>query len=270
MARTRFIAPARHTVGASVFDHPIFAGYARHLDLLVGPHWPALETLNARLPANAPRLVTQDDALLRDGAHYETRIHAHGRIATRPQNWHDLFNALVWIEHTPIKRALNVRQVADIARFGPSTRSRAQCALTHFDEAGVVVWIDDACLLAAWDAHDWRGWFGQHAAFAQGHIRVHVFGHALLEHALRPELMPTAKCLVVQGGTPDAWHEPLAAAIASCAVLNDPQELRPLPLAGLPGWSQHRHDPGFFDGDAFCPLRQGRRYPAPLPMVSHA
>lgn len=266
MTRTRFIAPTRETLAPGVFDHPIFAAYARHRDLLDTPHWPALEALNARLAEPDLHFVPQDDALLRDGEHYETRIREHGRIATRERNWHDLFNALVWIEHAPLKRALNTRQVADIMRLGPRTRSRAQCALTQFDEAGVVVWCEDADLLATWDAHDWRGWFGQRDAFARGRIRVHIFGHALLEHALHAGRLPTAKALVLCGGDAQHWHTPLAEAIATGMLLNDPQELRPLPLAGLPGWSPHQHEPGFFDADAFRPLRPGRRYPGPLAM----
>ena len=264
MARARFIAPTREALAPGVFDHPIFAACARHRDLLESPEWPSLDALNTRLTEASLRFVPQDDALLRDGLHYENRIHDHGRIATRERNWHDLFNALIWIEHAPLKRALNARQAADIARLGPRTRSRAQCALTHFDEAGAVVWCDDARLLDAWDAHDWRGWFGQRDAFAQGCIRVHIFGHALLEHMLHPGRLPTAKCLALCGGDAEGWCATLAEAIAEGRLLDDPQELRPLPLAGLPGWSQGQHEPGFFDGDAFRPLREGRRYPAPV------
>ncbi len=263
MKRSRFIAPARETLAPDVFSHPIFAAFACHRDLLATPHWPPLASLNARLTESGLRFVPQDDALLRDGLHYETRIHDRGLIATRQHNWHDLFNALIWMEHAPIKRALNARQVADITRLGPRTRSRAQCALTHFDEAGAVVWLDDVRLLAAWDAHDWRGWFGQHEAFAQSHIQIHLFGHALLEHMLHPDHLPTAKCLVLCGGDAQQWRASLAEAIADGHLLNDPQELRPLPLAGIPGWASDQHVPDFFNGDAFRPLRPGRRYPAP-------
>ncbi|MBL8391935.1 MAG: DUF3025 domain-containing protein, partial [Candidatus Accumulibacter sp.] len=31
-----------------------------------------------------------------DGLDYETRIWLTGEVATRPDNWHDFFNALVW------------------------------------------------------------------------------------------------------------------------------------------------------------------------------
>ena len=263
MKRTRFVAPAREALAAGVFDHPIFAAVARHRDLLDAAHWPALEALNKRLIEPGLRFVAQDEGLLRDGLHYETRIHDHGCIATRERNWHDLFNALIWIQHAALKRALNLRQVADILRCGPQVRTRAQCALTHFDEAGAVVWLDDAALLEAWDAHDWRTWFGQQEAFAQGRIRIHIFGHALLEHMLYPERLPTAKCLVLCGGDPADWCSTLAETIAAGKLLNDPQELRPLPLAGIPGWSAGQHAAEFFDGDAFRPRRADRCYPMP-------
>jgi hypothetical protein len=271
VARNRFRAPARASLDAHVFAHPVFAGCARHRALLSGPNWPTISHLDELLSREAGvRFIQQDDALLGDGEHYETRIHALGTVATRAENWHDLFNALIWAMHAPIKRALNARQVAEVARHGPRQRSRAQCALTHFDEAGAVVWAAQPDLLAAWDAHDWPAFFGQRAAFAGGALRVRIFGHALLEHALVPERLPTAKCLVLCGGDPENWQERLAAAISAGVALADPQELRPLPLAGIPGWADGQQAPGFFDGDCFRPLRDGRRYPAPLDGASGA
>lgn len=267
MARNRFLAPARSSVDCGVFEHPIFAGFGGFRDLLESTDWPDIAALSARLADRAGvRFVPQDDALLRDGRHYETRIHAHAAVATRAENWHDLFNALIWATHAPIKRALNARQVAEIATHGPRRRSRAQCALTHFDEAGAVIWAEEPALLEAWDVHDWPRFLGQRAAFADGALRVHVFGHALLEHALVPERLPTAKCLALWGGDPERWQAGLAATIATGQALADPQELRPLPLAGIPGWAQRQDQPGFFEGDSFRPLRAGRRYPAPLPL----
>ena len=51
------------------------------------------------------------------------------------------------------------RQVAEIDRVGSKQRSRAQCALTHFDEGGVIVLLRDPALLPLWNAHDWHGLF---------------------------------------------------------------------------------------------------------------
>jgi hypothetical protein len=45
----RYVAPPRELVDPATFEHPVFARYAAHRDLLAGPAWPDVETLNARL-----------------------------------------------------------------------------------------------------------------------------------------------------------------------------------------------------------------------------
>ncbi len=91
----RFVPPPRAAVDPQVFAHPVFAGLRDVRDLLEGPEWPSIAALAARLTLPGKHLVEQDAALLADGLHYEARI-AQGLIATRADNWHDLFNALVW------------------------------------------------------------------------------------------------------------------------------------------------------------------------------
>lgn len=263
----RFVAPVREAVDAGVFAHPPLSQWSVYADLL-RDDWPDVARLNARLRAAAPRFVAQTPELLADGAHYEQRIFERGQIATRERNWHDLLNALVWLRYPRLKRALNARQVAEIAKSGPQLRTRAQCALTHFDEAGVVVVLRDPSLLALWDAHDWHGLFWrERAAWSDGRIEAAVFGHALLEHALRPAQMLTGKALAVslpQNAHVENATNAIAAAIARAAILNDPQELRPLPLSGIPGWHVESDDEDFYRMAAcFRPLRAGRRYPPP-------
>ncbi|MBB5206691.1 DUF3025 domain-containing protein [Chiayiivirga flava] len=283
MAKRRYVAPARGAVAPGVFDHPVFAGFAAHRAWLDGVAWPSLDALNCALAADgaAERVVAQDAALLSDGEHYELRIARRGHIATRPDNWHDLLNALVWIEHPSLKRALNRRQVAEIAQVGPAQRSRAQCALTHFDEGGAIVVLRDAALLPLWDAHDWHGLFWrERAAWFDGRIDVIVFGHALLEHALTPGQLITAKCIAVLDIAGASGRDELrvdtrpramqraslavAEATARGVVFVDPQELRPLPLSGIPGWHAGTDDEAFYrNAECFRPLRPGRVYPAP-------
>src|SRR5215471_14644505 len=60
----------------------------------------------------AIRFVAQTDALLADGLHYEERIARDGKVATREGSTHDLFNALIWLSHPALKRAMNARQAA--------------------------------------------------------------------------------------------------------------------------------------------------------------
>ena len=264
----RFKAPAREAVDADVFMRPPLSRWSEYADLLRGA-WPDLAALNARLPDASIRFAAQTRELLADGLHYEQRIFARGEIATRERNWHDLLNALVWLRHPELKRGLNARQVDEIACVGATMRSRAQQALTHFDEAGVVVALRDPALLALWDAHDWHGLFWrERAAWSDGRIDAIVFGHALLEHALKPAQMLTGKALAVvlppRGNREDAI-ECVAAAIRKGRVLNNPQELRPLPLSGIPGWYAGSAEEGFYrSAECFRPRRAGRSYPSPL------
>ncbi|MEZ5456211.1 MAG: DUF3025 domain-containing protein [Lysobacteraceae bacterium] len=274
MAKRRFIAPDRRDVPEAVFQHPAFAPYAAQADFLCGGEWPSVAMLNARAQGlrhahtqGLMRFVRQDSELLADGMHYEDRIYAHSEIPTRAMNWHDLLNAVIWLRWSRMKSALNRRQVDDIVKVGPRQRTRAQCALTHFDEAGVAVRISDDIALAHWDAHEWPLLARRLRTHPTG-CGVIVFGHAVLEHALDPSRLLVGKALLVRAEdslASDEWMASIAERIACGDALNDPLELRPLPLAVLPGWhAQSTEDAFLHTAPCFQPLRQGRHYPPPL------
>ncbi|KRG61523.1 membrane protein [Stenotrophomonas terrae] len=265
--RRRFLAPAREQVAHQCFEQPIFGGFADYVELLQGADWPDIATLNAQLAVQGKQFVIQDEALLGDGLHYEQRI-AQGRIATRAQNWHDLFNALVWARYPAIKFALNAQQCLHIAAMGTTQRNSAQAALTQFDETGVIVRVRDAALLSAWDRHDWATLFDPRA-WQQGDIAIcALIGHALLEQALLPGRLLVGKSIVVLGEDDAACVARVAAAIAEAQLLAEPSELRPLPLAGIPGWHASQ-DAAFYQlRDYFRPLREGRVYPSALSLRS--
>ena len=270
----RYHAPARAAVDPAVFARPPLAAWRDYAALLEDAAWPSLQRLNDQLPvAAATRFVAQTPPLLADGLHYEQRIAERGQIATRAGNWHDLLNALVWLRHAPIKQALNRRQVAEIARMGPKLRSRAQYAMTHFDEAGVLVLLRDPALLALWDAHDWHGLFWRRRqAWLDGAIKIDVFGHALLEHALTPDKLLVGKALVFVANS-DADIGQLRAActqaIDAGVVLSDPLQLRPLPLSGIPGWRADSEAEAFhLNAACYQPRRPGRSYPPPQELAA--
>lgn len=264
----RFLAPSRAQLDRVALALPPLSLWSEHAPWLQAAQFPAVGELNAGW--DAPwRFVEQTPQLLADGLHYESRIHTRGQIATRADNWHDFFNALVWRRYAAVKQALNARQVAEIACMGDKQRSRAQCALTHFDEGGVIVVLRDESLLALWDTHDWHGLFWRaRDAWHDGRIALQVFGHALLEMALVPHKLITGKALAVfdpQDRGSAAAVAAVAAAIAGGTVLNDPQELRALPISGVPGWNVATDDERFYrDGECFRPLREGRVYPPAL------
>lgn len=264
--RRRFIAPSFDAVAADCFKHPLFSGLDDFRPLLSGPRWPTLDQLNALLPtAGSQRFVEQDATLLADGLHYESRI-AQGRIATRLQNWHDLFNALIWVRYPAIKQALNAQQCRHVKMMGSGRRNAAQQALTQFDETGVVIRVRNLALIAAWDAHDWSALFLTHAqAWRDGEIAVAgVIGHALMEQALLPGRLLVGKCVVVCSQSDAQAVDSVADAIERGELLQAAAELRPLPLAGIPGWQSTQDEAFYAKADYFRPLREGRRYPAPL------
>jgi hypothetical protein len=263
----RYHAPSRGAVDPAVFGRPPLVDWREYAALLESATWPSIGQLNACMPLDAKqRFVAQTPGLLADGLHYEQRIAERGEVATREGNWHDLLNALIWLRHPALKQALNQRQITEIARMGPKQRSRPQYALTQFDEGGVIVLLRDPTLLALWDAHDWHGLFWQRRdAWLDGSIQWSLFGHALLELALNPGKLPVGKALVFQSATADIVqvHSLCVEAILSGRLLNDPLELRPLPLAGIPGWRDDNVGETFhLTTPCYQRRREGREYPA--------
>ncbi|MDH4382347.1 MAG: DUF3025 domain-containing protein [Gammaproteobacteria bacterium] len=270
----RFQSPARDTLPAARLNHPIFAPFAAYRPLLEGPQWPALEALSHywasplhRFSALPLRFVAQTPALTADGLHYEERIYTRGEIATRLENWHDLFNALMWFERLDLKCAVNAAYIQEFAAPAEGARTRRQAALTHFDEGGAIVVLRTGASLPLWDSHDWTALFSP-ACWADCHSIV-VFGHALLEQCLMPNALPVAKCLVAlleSGQDAGEVVSAMAQEIAEGRLLRDPKDLRPLPLVGMPGWHDAGNDPAFFaNTPCFRPLRAGRCYPPPWP-----
>lgn len=269
--KRRYLAPERSATSAATFAHPAFDGFAPWHEWCLGAAWPDIDALNAGLHGRSHahtgrrlRFVAQTPDLLADGVHYEARIFERGDIATRIGNWHDLLNAMVWCRFPALKSALNLRQHRDVQRIGAKQRTPAQYAQTLFDEGGALVQLRDAGLVPVWDAHDWRELFRpQH--WQSGAIRIDVFGHALMEHALTPGKLMTAKCLVWCGDR-DGFDciAATSAAIAGARWLTDPQELRPLPVSGIPGWHPLQDEAFYASAECFRPARPGRVYPEPL------
>ena len=270
----RFIAPARADLDDSVFQHPVFLHLSNvHLQLCQTAQWPEVQGLNSLwpLPSNpfstTYQFVTQET--LNDALHYEQRIAELGAISTRSENWHDLFNAFIWLSFPAIKAALNARQCQDIAQVGVKQRTLSQCALTHFDEAGAVIRLSDSALLAHWDAHDWPAFFAAwQPAYEAGAAQLWLFGHSIFEHALNPDIALVAKALVFihpETLSDAAMDSYLAERIKHQQCLIDPQELRPIPLSGIAHWHALYGQADFYQQvPCFRPKRPGKLYPEPM------
>ena len=209
-----------------------------------------------------------------DGKAYECRIWERGEVETRPDNWHDFFNALVWLAFPHTKNAISAAHVRAMQQTGEQ-RGRVRDALTHFDECGIVVLSTRADLLDLLRNFRWRELFVDQRAAVRRDMRFIVFGHATYEALLAPFRGLTAKallypvddsCLQMPAGDLVAAVDQRLAADVAADCLRHPRDLQPLPLLGIPGLTPESEDPAFYDDT--WQFRPGRRRPAATPQES--
>ena len=222
--------------------------------------FPDCEQLNALLP----------DGLVSEAGHaiqfvpstelgddtYEHRIYTTGRISTRPNNWHDLFNAMIWMQFPAMKTAMNNLHYNTLSQQSEGSRGPLRDALTLFDECGVIVFSNRFDILNLLAERDWKTAF-QSPVF-NDNVKLAISGHAMLEKYLSPYKSITAKALYVYVN-PDFFDatrqeqlatldKDIATRALSGELLTSPACLTPLPLAGLPGWWPHTpQDESFYD-----------------------
>ncbi len=246
---------------------PYWQDYLPFLQHLKGRDFPACDQLNALLPDG---LISESGQNIRfvpsteldDGA-YEHRIYTTGQISTRPDNWHDLFNALVWMRFPRIKITMNTLHFHALSRQVAGSRGSLRDALTLFDECGVIVFSDDLDKLNSLAERHWTRAF-QTSTFGNG-LSLVISGHAMLEKYLSPYKSMTAKALLVHldKDIREASREELltcldkviAEHLLAGNLLTQPACLAPLPLAGVPGWwpNGQQDDDFYADPQVFRP-----------------
>jgi hypothetical protein len=185
---------------------------------------------------------------------YETQIANTGEIPTR-ENWHDLFNALAWLNFPQIKATINKLHAQYLEARGPAearSRSIARDVLTMFDESGIIVASRDASLLQLIRDFQWKTLFVTRRDDVLRDMRFSLCGHGLLEKSLSPFIGMTAKAILLDVDAvtlddPEAI-DGLAASWLSCEEnLAEARNLSPLPLLGIPGWDARNLDATFYD-----------------------
>lgn len=259
----------------SALAAPVFAAIAPVLEPLPPDRFPGLEALNVLatpsvtsgggapirfVPARAP---TPGDF----STQYEVRVYETGEVQTRPDNWHDLFNALVWLAFPKTKAALNRHHYEEMrARAGERLRGTARDVLTLFDEGGIVVASCDAALAALLREFRWKELFWRRRGDVLKSMRFFVFGHAIYEKALQPYKGVTAKALIVEVA-PALFAKPLESQLAEldsraadyfsdAKVLASTHTLSPLPVLGIPGWEAANAVERYYDDES--QFRPGR------------
>ena len=216
--------------------HPVFDSVRGWLERLKDFSLPELNRL-----AEESRLKTDSGQAVRFVApaasdpYYEVHLFETGQVQTRPENRHDLFNALCWLAFPKSKARINAMHAAEIPRE-EGNRGRLRDMLTIFDEGGAIV-AGGPEIESLVRAARWR------ELFAERHrdFRIVVIGHAVLEQALAPHAGITCKVVFA-----DPAQDLDAQAARAIGALRSPKELPPLPVFGYPGWLPQSGRPEFY------------------------
>ncbi len=262
-----------------MLQSPLFEPLHPVLARMAGAGFPALPDYNALLAGMQPPIavhsgmplsfVAQESGKLPFEAQYEPRCYLKGEVQTRENNWHDFFNALIWLTFPQAKAAINARHYhSQLAapEAGTSQRGHPRDMLTLLDESGVVVACADAELEALLRNFQWKELFWRQRERVQAAMGFYLFGHGLYEKALRPYIGMTGQGLILPVA-PEFFRWPLARRLthlgdALAAYLAAPdrgnrtRELTPVPLLGIPGWSQESGSQNFYDDSSY--FRPGR------------
>lgn len=265
------------------FSAPFWDEFRPLLQQLGGPGFPGADTLCRLLPdgltshgGGAIRFVAANEL---PAADYEQHIYTTGEVSTRENNWHDLFNAMMWSRFPHLKAAMNAMHVRRQKSRLEGGRGKQRDALTLLDESGAIVVGWEKKHLESAARHDWHGIF-QAGPFeastseSRGGLRIFLCGHALLEKFLRPYKAITAKILLIhlnkeefsqsQATLMSGLDLVLAEELMGGRILRGPEDLSPLPLTGIPGWWKDTQDSDFYaDERVFRPPRKGL-VPAPI------
>lgn len=181
---------------------------------------------------------------------YERVVFDEGTVPTRTNGRgarHDFANALAWLAFPHLKSRLNALHVEALqATQGSGSRGSVRDRATLFDESGALVLTGDAGLAALVRGFRWEQLFLGRRRDWVGQIRVVVTGHALLEKLCSPYKAVCAQALIVDCA-PDTPLGALDLRVASALGPGTLEQLTPLPLMGIPGWTPANHDPAFYN-----------------------
>jgi hypothetical protein len=264
---------------------PLFAPLHPLLAQIDQEGFPCRNQLNSLLAARARPVVTgggkplhfvaQESGRLPFARRYEPRCYLDGEVQTREHNWHDLFNALVWLAFPLSKAAVNQRhyrslleaQAADAAGDATRRRGAVRDMNTLFDESGVVVACADAELSGLLGEFRWKELFWRRRDEAGRQMGFYLYGHGLYEKAMHPYIGMTGQGLVLAVERDFfGWPQPqrlahldrlLAEYLLAPQHCRSTRELTPVPVLGVPGWTPDNASETYYDNTGY--FRPGRR-----------
>lgn len=200
-------------------------------------------------------------------ADYQMRIFFSGEVPSRPDNWHDFFNAWSWIFFPRSKAALNVRHfVCADETFGfpwrrnVGNRNAEQDFLTLFDEGGLVVVCSDDELWNLIKERRWSELFLEQRHRLKNEVVFLPLGHALFDCAVAgnpkihasairvsidPRVLSKSKGLLSQEALA-LVDESLALELTQRHKYAHSSSLAALPVWGIPNWSSDSQTTAFY------------------------
>jgi hypothetical protein len=195
---------------------------------------------------------------------YETRIAVNHELITT-NNWHDLFNACVWLTFPRTKRAISELHVSLGAGIN-NCRPRRRDVLTLFDESGIILLCEErmcAELEQLNMQHQWSALFVDRRALWKAEIKPILFGHGALEQLATDwhrGLTVKSQWLALSAKTAlDEVDQLMAERLMQHHMLREDERRIPLPLLGIPGWFAENENPDCYtDASIFRPKRVRR------------
>lgn len=215
--------------------------------------WPTIADYQNlfRLNKLAIKPVPQSSVINTFEDSYEPRIYLKKELQTRTDNWHDFFNAMIWLNFPATKHTLNsLHYNAAVNRLPGSNRSKLENRITQFDECGAIIISSNRYLLDLIKNHKWIELFVDNKESFKNDIKCVIFGHALFEKALNPYIGMTCHCLLIEDDTllkeaqTSRYHSlDLRLVDLWTSYLPEHQiQFNPLPLLGIPGYWPNQTD----------------------------
>jgi hypothetical protein len=263
----------------ALLQSPLFAPLHPILAKLEAENFPSLQDCNALLAARVSPIavhsgmplhfVTPIPGKLSFEAQYEPRCYLSGEVQMRSNNWHDLFNALVWLTFPKAKAALNARHfhaLKEERESGNTARGAVRDVNTLLDESGVIVVYANTELAGLLRNFQWKELFWQRREQVRASMGFYLIGHGLYEKALQPYVGMTGQGLLLEvEENYFSWPQShqlahldilLAEYLAVPAHCRSTRELSPVPLLGVPGWAADNDNAAYYDNTAY--FRSGR------------
>lgn len=238
----------------------------------ISSQWPTLEQYNKSLTEiitnyNGQQITFVPQSELRNN--YEIMIHETGCVPTREHNWHDYFNAHVWLNFPQTKAMLNTLQYQSItARKHVGARSALENKLTLFDETGVLIFCTDQYLVDLLLNHQWQQLFWVERERVLENMTVVVIGHSLHEKALQPYIGMCAHSMIINQAqsftmTPhnsmnyqSQLDRLISQTLQHYFKSNQTPIWQPLPILGFPGWHFEKQNELFYLDNSYFRVKR--------------